>query len=42
MHKAIIFDVFGTLISTGNGSLEATQKILNKVGSKADAKEFYF
>lgn len=28
MVKAILFDAYGTLISTGNGSLEATRKIL--------------
>lgn len=28
MIKAILFDAYGTLISTGNGSLEATRKIL--------------
>lgn len=41
MLSAIIFDVYGTLISTGNGSHQATEKILKKVGSNADAAEFY-
>ena len=28
MKKLLIFDAYGTLISTGNGSIEATKKIL--------------
>lgn len=42
MIKAIIFDAFGTLISTGNGSVEATAKIL-KLNNRTDIdpKEFY-
>ena len=28
MYKSIIFDVYGTLISTGNASIRAVKKIL--------------
>lgn len=41
MIKAIIFDAYGTLISTGTGSLDATQKILNLYKSSIPAKTFY-
>ncbi len=41
MISAIIFDVFGTLISTSDGSLQATKKILQKTGSNIDAIKFY-
>lgn len=42
MIKAIIFDAYGTLISTGNGSVEAAKKILalNRRGD-IDPTEFY-
>ncbi len=30
MYKSIIFDVYGTLISTGDASIRAVKKILNK------------
>ena len=42
MIKAIIFDAYGTLISTGNGSVKAAEKILtlNQRGD-IDPKEFY-
>ena len=42
MIKAIIFDAYGTLISTGNGSVEAAEKILalnNR--TDIDPNEFY-
>lgn len=39
--KLLIFDVYGTLISTGNGSIEATKKILALQDKEIDAKEFY-
>jgi len=40
--KAIIFDAYGTLIDTGDGSIEATKLILNKNGYfDLDPKEFY-
>lgn len=39
--KLLIFDVYGTLISTGNGSIEATGKILALQDKEIDAKEFY-
>lgn len=41
MKKAIIFDVYGTLISTGNGSVTAAGKILKKINVDMDAKVFY-
>ena len=41
MIKAVVFDVYGTLISTGNGSLDAAQKILDLHSSDVSAKEFY-
>ena len=41
MIKAIIFDAYGTLISTGNGSVEATRKILNQLNVLIDPVDFY-
>ncbi len=41
MKKAIIFDVYGTLVSTGTGSVDATRKILEKHNITLDAKEVY-
>jgi len=42
MIKAIIFDAFGTLISTGSGSLDATKQLLRiKNYPDIDAKAFY-
>lgn len=41
MIKAIIFDVYGTLISTGNGSVTAAGEILKKINVDMHAKEFY-
>lgn len=42
MIKHIIFDVYGTLISTGTGSLDAVRKILAKRSRlDIDPKEFY-
>ena len=42
MIKAIIFDAYGTLISTGNGSVEAARKILELGGrDDIDPKAFY-
>jgi beta-phosphoglucomutase-like phosphatase (HAD superfamily) len=41
MIKALIFDCYGTLISTGNGSVEASRKILSKVKSNIDPVLFY-
>ena len=41
MKKAIIFDVYGTLISTGNGSVTAAGEILKKINVDMDAKVFY-
>lgn len=41
MKKAIIFDAYGTLISTGNGSVIAAGEILEKINVKMDAKVFY-
>lgn len=38
---AILFDVYGTLISTGSGSITAAEKILRKNGSMLDPVEFY-
>lgn len=39
--KAILFDVYGTLISTGNGSVNAAAEILKKNNSQKDSKKFY-
>lgn len=41
MKKAIIFDVYGTLVSTGNGSVNATGEILKKINVNMDPKEVY-
>ena len=41
MIKNIIFDVYGTLISTGNGSIEATRKILNLKKASLSAEDIY-
>ena len=41
MLKAVIFDVFGTLISTGTGSVDAARAILQKRGSALDPAAFY-
>ena len=39
--KALIFDMYGTLVSTGNGSVMATKKILDHVGASVDPDTFY-
>lgn len=39
--KALLFDVYGTLISTGNGSVNAAKKILESNGVSICPKEFY-
>lgn len=41
MKKLLIFDAYGTLISTGNGSLEAVKKILALQEKEIDATIFY-
>ncbi len=41
MKKAILFDVYGTLISTGGGSVEAAAEILRRVGADIDPEKFY-
>lgn len=41
MVKAVVFDAYGTLISTGTGSLDAAQRILDLYGSAIVAKAFY-
>lgn len=42
MRKAILFDVYGTLISTGDGSVRAAEKILQSRGREdIDPKAFY-
>lgn len=41
MKKLLIFDAYGTLISTGNGSIQATEKILALQDKHIDAKAFY-
>ena len=41
MIKHIIFDCFGTLIDTGNGSIKAVESILHNIGAFIDAKTFY-
>lgn len=39
--KLIIFDAYGTLISTGTGSLDATKKILDLQDKKINPEKFY-
>ena len=41
MYKSIIFDVYGTLISTGNASIRAVKKILNKYEKDIIPEVFY-
>ena len=41
MKKLLIFDAYGTLLSTGKGSLEAVKKILALQGKEIDATTFY-
>lgn len=41
MIKCILFDVYGTLISTGTGSVDAVKKILNDKNTGVCAEEFY-
>ncbi len=41
MKRAIIFDVYGTLISTGNGSVTAAGEILKKINVDMEPKIFY-
>lgn len=41
MRKLLIFDAYGTLISTGNGSLRAVEKILSLQEKQIDAAAFY-
>lgn len=39
--KVIIFDAYGTLISTGTGSIDATKKILSLQTKKINPEKFY-
>lgn len=41
MIKCIVFDAYGTLISTGSGSVDAARRILELNGCKMDAALFY-
>lgn len=41
MKRLLIFDAYGTLISTGNGSVEAVKKILSLQEKEIDAVSFY-
>ena len=41
MIRAVVFDAYGTLISTGTGSVDAARKILDLHGSAISAKAFY-
>lgn len=41
MKKLLIFDAYGTLISTGTGSLAAVKKILALQPQTVDAEQFY-
>jgi len=41
MIKYIIFDVYGTLISTGTGSIDATTKILENKNVNINPNDFY-
>lgn len=39
--KAVLFDVYGTLISTGTGSINAVKSILAKKHSEIEPEAFY-
>lgn len=41
MKKAIIFDVYGTLVSTGNASIKAVKEILNPFDLQITGEDFY-
>lgn len=41
MIRTIIFDAYGTLFSTGTGSIDAASKILKAVGGQIEPKAFY-
>jgi 2-haloalkanoic acid dehalogenase type II len=41
MIKALIFDFYGTLVSTGTGSIDAVSKILEKNNSDIEKSQFY-
>lgn len=41
MIKAVVFDAYGTLISTGTGSVDAAGKILALHGADISPKDFY-
>ena len=41
MVKGIIFDAYGTLIDTGDGSIQSVREILGKNNKDMDAKAFY-
>jgi len=41
MIRAIVFDCYGTLIDTGNGSINAVKQILTKNNCDVDPTEFY-
>ena len=41
MIRSIVFDCYGTLIDTGNGSIHAVTQILTKNRSNVDPIEFY-
>lgn len=42
MIKIILFDIFGTIIDTGNGSIKATEKILKAHHSNINPHDFYY
>lgn len=41
MIRAVILDVYGTIISTGTGSVDAAAEILRNLGSTIPPREFY-
>ena len=41
MIKALVFDCYGTIISTGNGSVDATKIILDNLKINIDPMLFY-
>lgn len=41
MIRHVIFDCFGTLINTGDGSIKAVECILSNVGASVDPRTFY-
>ena len=41
MIKNLIFDVYGTLVTSGTGSVDATREIFKEFGMAEDAEKIY-